>query len=181
MKKTEKMACGALMLALILVFQYFTAFFGSQLVTGTLVNLALAAAAVRAGLGVAATVACLSPVAAFALGIGPKIPFLIPFIMLANCVYVIAIAAGCDRASKANGAAAAAFAVSGVAVGSVLKCLFLFLSTTLVLKSFVALSAAQSGAVGGMFSLAAFVSCLAGGLSFLAVDRTLRSRRVDPS
>ena len=87
----------AVMLALLLVLQVLTKPMG-QLVTGTCVNLILAVTALAAGPASGMTVALISPVLAFVLGIAPQV-LTVPAIMAGNTVYVVLLSllAGKDR------------------------------------------------------------------------------------
>lgn len=75
----------ALLLALLVVLQALTKGFG-QLVTGSCVNALLALSVLLGGLGCGLTVAVISPVLAFLLGIAPNFITVLP-IMLGNCCY----------------------------------------------------------------------------------------------
>lgn len=77
----------ALMLALLIALQAITKAFG-QLVTGSCVNAILAITVLVAGMSSGITVAVISPVFAFLLGIAPNIVTVVP-IMLANVCYVV--------------------------------------------------------------------------------------------
>lgn len=77
----------AIMLALLVTLQALTKGFG-QLVTGSCVNAVLAVSALVGGLGCGITVALLSPVLAYLLGIAPVI-VTVPVIMAGNTVYVL--------------------------------------------------------------------------------------------
>ena len=77
----------AIMLALLVTLQALTKGFG-QLVTGSCVNAVLAVSALIGGLGCGITVALLSPVLAYLLGIAPVI-VTVPVIMAGNTVYVL--------------------------------------------------------------------------------------------
>ncbi|MFD0896657.1 ECF transporter S component [Loigolactobacillus binensis] len=79
----------AVFLALLIVFQAATAALNMTLVTGSLVNFTLIMAVMLAGLSSGITVAAISPVLAFILGIGPKLLPLIPCIMIGNIVLVL--------------------------------------------------------------------------------------------
>lgn len=80
-------ATTGVFLALLLTLQAFTAF-GGQFVTGSCVNLVLAAATFGGGFWCGFAVALLSPFCAFLLGVGPKLFPLIPFISLGNLAFV---------------------------------------------------------------------------------------------
>lgn len=76
----------AVMLALLIALQYLTKGFG-QFVTGSCVNAILAISTLLSGLGSGVTVAILSPVLAYLLGIAPQV-LVVPAIMIANTVFV---------------------------------------------------------------------------------------------
>ena len=76
----------AIMLALLVTLQALTKPMG-QLVTGSCVNAVLAVTVLFVGLGGGLTVALISPVCAFALGIAPNFVTVLP-IMLGNACYV---------------------------------------------------------------------------------------------
>lgn len=76
----------AVMLALLVALQAITKPLG-QLVTGSCVNAILAICALVAGLSSGITLAVISPVLAFLLGIAPNLVTVLP-IMLGNCCYV---------------------------------------------------------------------------------------------
>ena len=87
-KKIRFVTETAIMLALLVSLQALTKGFG-QLVTGSCVNAILAISVLVGGLGSGITVALISPVLAFLLGIAPQI-LTVPAIMAGNTVYVIA-------------------------------------------------------------------------------------------
>ncbi len=86
-KKLRFITETAIMLALLVTLQALTKGFG-QLVTGSCVNAVLAVSALVGGLGCGITVALLSPVLAYLLGIAPVI-VTVPVIMAGNTVYVL--------------------------------------------------------------------------------------------
>lgn len=86
-KKIRWITETALLLALLVTLQALTKGFG-QMVTGSCVNAILAVAAMVGGLGCGLTVALISPVLAFLLGIAPQI-LTVPAIMAGNAVYVV--------------------------------------------------------------------------------------------
>lgn len=86
-KKLRWITQTAIMLALLVSLQALTKGFG-QLVTGSCVNAILAISVLVGGLGSGITVALISPVLAFLLGIAPQI-LTVPAIMVGNTVYVV--------------------------------------------------------------------------------------------
>lgn len=107
----------AVMLALLVALQALTKPLG-QLVTGSCVNTILAICVLFAGLGSGITVALISPVLAFLLGIAPQI-LTVPAIMVGNTVYVVLLNLICGKDHKniirqAIGWVAAAVAKFGV-------------------------------------------------------------------
>ncbi len=97
-KKLRYITETAIMLALLVTLQALTKGFG-QLVTGSCVNAVLAVSALVGGLGCGITVALLSPVLAYLLGIAPVI-VTVPVIMAGNTVYVILLWLLCRRTDR---------------------------------------------------------------------------------
>ena len=88
-KKTQWIARTAIFLALLIALQALTKGFG-QLVTGSCVNALLALSVLLGGLGSGLTVALISPVVAFLLGIAPNFITVGP-IMLGNSCFVLVL------------------------------------------------------------------------------------------
>ena len=86
-KKLRWITETAIMLALLVSLQALTKGFG-QLVTGACVNAILAITVLIAGFSSGLTVALVSPVLAFLLGIAPQI-LTVPAIMVGNTVYIV--------------------------------------------------------------------------------------------
>lgn len=85
-KKIRWIAQTGVMLALLIILQAVTKGFG-QLVTGSCVNAVLAVSVLVGGLSCGITVAVISPVLAFMLGIAPQV-LTVPAIMVGNTVFV---------------------------------------------------------------------------------------------
>ena len=79
----------AVMLALLVVLQWLTKPLG-QFVTGSCVNAVLAIAVLFCGMSSGITVALVSPVCAYLLGIAPQI-LTVPAIMIGNTAFVVAL------------------------------------------------------------------------------------------
>ena len=88
----------AVMLALLVSLQALTKPMG-QLVTGSCVNAVLAVSALVGGLASGLTVALISPILAFLLGIAPQI-LTVPAIMVGNAVYVVLLVLLADKSGK---------------------------------------------------------------------------------
>lgn len=97
-KKIRWITETAVMLALLVSLQALTKPMG-QLVTGSCVNAVLAVATLVAGLGSGLTIAAVSPVLAFLLGIAPQI-LTVPAIMVGNSVYVVLLHFLADTSGK---------------------------------------------------------------------------------
>ena len=97
-KKIRWITETAIMLALLVTLQALTKPMG-QLVTGSCVNTVLAVSALVGGLGCGLTVAVISPVLAFLLGIAPQV-LTVPAIMIGNSVYVVLLALLADKTGK---------------------------------------------------------------------------------
>ena len=88
-KKIRFITETAIMLALLVTLQALTKSFG-QLVTGSCVNAVLAVSVLVGGLASGVTVALISPILAFLLGIAPQV-LTVPAIMAGNTVYVVVL------------------------------------------------------------------------------------------
>ncbi len=97
-KKIRWITQTAIMLALLVTLQALTKGFG-QLVTGSCVNAVLAISALVGGLSCGLTVALISPVLAFVLGIAPQI-VTVPAIMVGNAVFVVLLHFLADKTGK---------------------------------------------------------------------------------
>ena len=97
----------AVMLALLVALQAITKPLG-QLVTGSCVNAVLAVTALVAGLSGGITVAVISPVLAYLLGIAPQI-LTVPAIMVGNTVFVVLLRLIAGRDSRKIGRQIAAW------------------------------------------------------------------------
>ena len=97
-KKIRWITETAIMLALLVTLQALTKPLG-QLVTGSCVNTILAVSALVGGLGCGLTVAVISPILAFLLGIAPQI-LTVPAIMAGNAVFVLLLSLLADKNGK---------------------------------------------------------------------------------
>ena len=102
----------AVMMALLVTLQALTKGLG-QLVTGTCVNAILAVSVLVGGLGSGLTVALVSPVLVFLLGIAPQI-LTVPAIMAGNSVFVLLLHLLADREGKDLPRQAAAWLLAAV-------------------------------------------------------------------
>lgn len=112
-KKIRWITETAVMLALLVALQALTKPFG-QLVTGSFVNAVLAVTVLVAGLGSGITVAVVSPVLAYLLGIAPQI-LTVPAIMVGNTVYVVLLHLICGGKEKSILRRVIAWVVAAVA------------------------------------------------------------------
>ncbi len=97
-KKLRWIAETAIMLALLVTLQALTKPAG-QLVTGSCVNAVLAVSVLVGGLLSGLTIAIVSPILAFLLGIAPQI-LTVPAIMVGNSVYVLLLFLLADKSGK---------------------------------------------------------------------------------
>ena len=86
----------AVLLALLIVLQWITKPLG-QIVTGSCVNAVLAVTALLVGISGGLTVALISPVCAYLLGIAPNL-VAVPAIMVGNTVFVLLLKLLCGKA-----------------------------------------------------------------------------------
>ncbi len=166
-KMTPKnLARTAVLIAVLVSLQYATASLG-QFVTGSCVNLVLAVSALFLGLWEGGfIVAAVSPILAFALGVGPKLSNLIPFIILGNLVYVAVLALLYKKLGKLPQSLAA------VAAAAACKFLTLYFGVVKLALPAFGLPEKQAAAMSAMFSWPQLVTALIGGiLAALIVPR----------
>lgn len=112
-KKIRWITETAVMLALLIVLQAVTKSLG-QLVTGTCVNAVLAMTVLLCGMSSGVTVALLSPVFAYLLGIAPQI-VTVPAIMVGNTVFVVLLRLITGGQVKSLGRSVAAWLIAAAA------------------------------------------------------------------
>ena len=131
----------AVMLALLVALQALTKPLNQQLITGSCVNTVLAVSALVGGMGCGLTVALISPILAFLLGIAPQI-LTVPAIMAGNAVFVILLAVLADRSGKLGVRQGLAWITAAAA-----KFVVLYLIVAKVICGLLAQSLLQSGAL----------------------------------
>lgn len=104
-KKVRWITETAVLLALLVVFQAVTRSLG-QLVTGSCVNAVLAITVLLAGMSSGVTIALISPVLAYLLGIAPQL-VTVPAIMAGNAVFVVLLGLIAGRGENGRSLAAA--------------------------------------------------------------------------
>lgn len=165
----------AVLLALLITLQTLTKPVG-QLVTGSCVNAVLAIAVLYAGVGSGLTIALLSPILAYLLGIAPQI-LTVPAIMVGNAVYVLLLRLLADPTGKKllkNILAwvVSAFAKFGVLYYIVVKVICGFMAETLMEAG--TLKAPMLNALPTTFSWSQLFTALVGGAVALVMAPMLR-------
>jgi len=174
-KKIQWITETAIMLALLVALQALTKPLG-QLVTGSCVNTVLAVSALVGGLGCGLTVAVISPVLAFLLGIASQV-LTVPAIMAGNCVYVLllsflAVGKGRKLTKQLIGVAVSAAAKFAVLYG-IIVCLVCGIFSETLLASGM-LKAPMLKALPATFSWPQLVTALIGGTAALLILPALR-------
>ena len=164
LRKTRFMAYTAVLIALLLGLQFVTKAFG-QLVTGSCVNLVLAVSVMCCGLASGLTVAILSPLFAFLLGIGPGFVQVVPFIALGNAVYVLLISLISKKAAEGGIMAR----LASIVPASLCKFLTLYLLVAKLVVPTLGLPEGKLSVVAASFSWPQLVTALVGGLLALEV------------
>ena len=161
----------AVFVALLVVLQTVTKSMG-QYVTGSLVNLVLIASTLLGGMLCGITVALLSPIFAFLLGIGPAMFPIVPAIMLGNLSIVLLwhLFAGRTQETKKT-----LRYVAALIVGAVTKFLVLYLSIVrLVVPIILKMPEPQATAISASFSLPQLITALIGGILALLIVPVLK-------
>lgn len=165
----------AIMLALLVTLQALTKGWG-QFVTGSCVNAILAVSALLGGLGCGVTVALISPVLAFLLGIAPQI-LTVPAIMAGNTVYVILIYYIAGKDSKKLIRQIGAWLAAAVAKFAVLYMVVVWLICGVFAQPLLAsgmLKQPMLKALPATFSWPQLITALIGGAVALAIVLVLR-------
>lgn len=163
----------AVMTALLIILQTVTKAAG-QYVTGSCVNAVLAVSVLAAGLWSGITVALLSPLFAFLLGIGPQLPPIVPSIAVGNLVFVLLLGLLAGGGEPPLWKRAAAWLLAAAAKFGVL-----YLLVVKLLCAVLPLQEPQAAAFSAMFSYPQLITALAGGAAGLFLSPLLRraSRR----
>ena len=174
-KKIRWITETAVMLALLVSLQALTKPMG-QLVTGSCVNAILAVAALLGGLSCGLTVALISPVLAFLLGIAPQI-LTVPAIMVGNSVYVALLHFLADPACRKLPRQIAAWAIAALG-----KFAALYFLVAKLICGVLASSLMEAGlmkepmlkALPATFSWPQLITALIGGAVALAIVPVLK-------
>ena len=165
----------AIMLALLVTLQALTKGFG-QFVTGSCVNAVLAVAVLVGGLGCGLTVALISPVLAFLLGIAPQI-LTVPAIMAGNAVFVVLLHFVADRSGKNVVRQIIAWLAAAVSKFAVLYAIVVWLICGVLAESLLTsgmLKKPMLSALPATFSWPQLVTALIGGAVALVIVPVLR-------
>ena len=174
-KKIRWITETAIMLALLVTLQALTKGFG-QFVTGSFVNAVLAVTVLVAGISSGVTVALISPVLAYLLGIAPQI-LTVPAIMVGNTVYVVLLYLIADRNGRKLGKQAAAWLLAAIAKFAVLYLIVVKVICGVLASSLMAagtLKEPMLKALPATFSWPQLVTALIGGAVALAIVPLLR-------
>jgi len=174
-KKIRWITETAVMLALLVSLQALTKPMG-QLVTGSCVNAVLAISVLLGGMGCGITVAFISPVLAFLLGIAPQI-LTVPAIMAGNTVYVVLLSLICDPSGKNMVKQVIAWLVASAAKFATLYAIVVGLICGVMSEPLLAsgtLKAPMLQALPATFSWPQLFTALIGGAVALAVVPVLK-------
>ena len=174
-KKIRWITETAIMLALLVTLQALTKPAG-QLVTGSCVNAILAISALVGGLSCGITVALISPVLAFLLGIAPQI-LTVPAIMAGNAVYVVLLSLLADKSGKKMVKQVIAWIVAAVAKFATLYAIVVGLICGVLSESLLAAGVMKPPmlqALPATFSFPQLITALIGGAVALAIVPVLR-------
>lgn len=170
MKKNAVLAITrtAVMIAILVMIQFITKSFG-QYVTGSLVNLVLAVAALTIGLWEGIIVAAVSPFFAFMFGIGPAFIQIVPFVALGNAVLVVVLWLFAGR-EKEFTSKSLIKGYAGAVVASVAKFLTLWVGVTKISFLLIpGIKEAQIEKMTAMFTWPQLVTALIGTIVAMSV------------
>ena len=174
-KKIRWITETAVMLALLVSLQALTKPMG-QLVTGSCVNAILAVSALVGGLSTGLTVALISPVLAFLLGIAPQI-LTVPAIMVGNSVFVVLLSLLADKSGKNIAKQIIAWLAAAAAKFAALYAIVVWLICGVLSESLLASGAMKAPmlkALPATFSWPQLITALIGGAVALLIVPVLR-------
>ena len=174
-KKIRWITETAVMLALLVALQALTKPLG-QLVTGSFVNGVLAITVLFAGLSAGITVALISPVLAFLLGIAPQI-LTVPAIMVGNAVFVVALYFLAGKSSKNILRQVIAWVVSAGAKFATLYAIVVWLICGVLSETLLASGAMKTPMLKMLpatFGVSQLITALIGGAVALLIVPVLR-------
>ncbi len=174
-KKIRWITETAILLALLVTLQALTKPAG-QLVTGSCVNTVLAIATLVGGLWSGVTIALISPVLAFLLGIAPQI-LTVPAIMVGNTVFVILLHFLADKKGKNILKQVCAWIVAAFAKFAALYLIVVKIICGVLSESLLAagtLKPPMLQALPATFSWPQLITALIGGAIALAIAPVIR-------
>ena len=174
-KKIRWITETAVMLALLVSLQALTKPMG-QLVTGSCVNAVLAVSALVGGLSCGLTVALISPLLAFLLGIAPQI-LPVPAIMVGNSVFVVLLSLLADKSGKNIAKQVIAWLAAAAAKFAALYAIVVLLICGVLSESLLAsgvMKAPMLKALPATFSWPQLLTALIGGAVALLIVPVLR-------
>ena len=174
-KKLRWITETAIMLALLVTLQALTKPMG-QLVTGSCVNAVLAVAVLVGGLWCGVTVAVISPVLAYLLGIAPQI-LTVPAIMVGNAVFVLLLHFLADPSGKKLVKQVIAWVVAAVAKFAALYAIVVWVICGVLAESLLAsgmLKQPMLKVLPATFSWPQLITALIGGAVALLIVPVLR-------
>ncbi len=173
-KKIRWITETAVLLALLVCLQAATKGF-TQIVTGSCVNAVLGVAALFAGTSSGLTIAVISPILAYLLGIAPQL-VTVPAIMVGNAVFVVLLGtiAGKNKAPSAQ--------IAGWLLAAVAKFVSLYILVVKIICGIASAPLLASGTLKppmleklpAMFALPQLITALIGGAIALAIAPVLR-------
>ena len=174
-KKIRWITETAILLALLVTLQALTKPAG-QLVTGSCVNTVLAIAVLVGGLWSGVTIALISPVLAFLLGIAPQI-LTVPAIMVGNTVFVILLHFLADKNGKNIAKQVCAWIVAAFAKFAALYLIVVKIICGVLSDSLLAAGTMKPPmlqALPATFSWPQLITALIGGAIALAITPVIR-------
>jgi len=160
MTKSKYVANAGLSLALLIIVQFVLRGLG-QIPTGIGVNFILAMSALFLGYACSISLAVLSPIFAFLLGLGPAFLPLVPCIALGNLAYVICIRYLMNTFILGKGKK---FEIIAVIPAAILKFLVLYLLVVELAIPSLGLATEKAKVITSMFSFPQLITATLGGI-----------------
>lgn len=151
----------AILLALLIAVQSLTAGFGNTFITGSLVNLVLIVAVIIAGLASGLTVAFLSPIFAYLIGIGPVFWQIVFCVSLGNSLFVLCWWLITGKAQKKN---VSLYLIATISAALIKFTFLYFVIVKFLVPVILQIPAPKANIVSAAFSYPQLITALIGGV-----------------
>ncbi len=171
--RTKYVATTGLMLALLILIQFSLRGFG-QIITGSGVNFVLAITALYLGYSGSITIAILSPILAYALGIGPAFIVMVPCVIAGNLGYILPIIFFKSFLSKKLPKLGIPISII---LASIIKFLILYILIVKLVLPSMGLPDQKRQILSASFSFPQLITALVGGFLATLINKKIKTKK----